>query len=136
MSQAFNKVYSFVANLANGAFNLGSDTIEAALTNTTPTTASNKLSDITEISYTNCSARTFTLTSSTQSSGLYSLILQSLVLTASGTVGPFRYVVVYDASDSNKNIIGWFDYGQAVTMASGDTFTITPDQTNGLLQMT
>ncbi len=132
MSVALTKVNKFSLNLGNKVFNLGSDTIKVALTNTIPTVSTaNQLSDITEISYTNLSARTVTTTSFTQTSGTAKLILADLVLTASGAVGPFQYVVLYDDTASNKELIGFYDYGSAYTMASGDTFTIDFDASAG-----
>ena len=133
---SYNKFNVFVADVANKVHNLGSDQLTVALTNSSPVSTNAVLTDITEISYTNCSSRNITTTSSTQTSGTYSLILGVLKLTASGTVGPFRYVVVYNSTASGKNLIGWYDNGSAVTLASTDTFTINFDQSNGLLQIT
>ncbi len=130
------KFYKFVLNLAQKVFNLGSDTLKVALTNTAPTASTNnQLSDITEISYTNCSARGLTISSSAQSGGTYKLTIADLVLTASGTVGPFRYVVVYDDTATNDEVIAYYDYGSAVTLNNGDTFTCDFDATNGFIQV-
>ena len=132
----FTKIDKFVLNLGNKVFNLGSDTLKIALTNTIPTVSTaNQLSNITEISYTNLSARTITTTSFTQTSGTAKLILADLVLTASGAVGPFQYVVLYDDTATNKELIGFYDYGSALTMANGDTFTIDFDGSNGVLTL-
>ena len=133
---SFNKINSFVAAISNKVHNLGSDTLQVALTNSAPSAGNTQLSNITEISYTNCSSRVITTTSSTQTSGLYSLILAALTLTASGTVGPFRYAVIYNNSATNKELIGWYDYGSAVTLNNGDTFKVSFDLVNGLLQLT
>lgn len=121
---AFNKFNSFVEAIAEGVHNFSTATLKVALTNTTPTSANSQLSNITEISYTNLSSRTITTTSSSQSSGTYSLVLADLTLTATGSVGPFQYVVIYNDSATNDELIGWYDYGQAITMANGETFTI------------
>lgn len=130
----FTKLNKFPLNLGNKVFNLGSDTIKVALTNTIPTVSTaNQLSDITEISYTNLSSRTVTTTSFTQTSGTAKLILADLVLTASGAVGPFQYVVLYDDTATNKELIGFYDYGSALTLANGDTFTIDFDGSAGVL---
>ncbi len=130
----FTKVDKFVLNLGSKVFNLASDTLKVALTNTIPVVATaNQLSNITEISYTNCSARTVTTTSFTQTSGTAKLVLADLVLTASGAVGPFQYVVLYDDTASNDELIGFYDYGSALTLDNGDSFTIDFDASAGAL---
>lgn len=106
------------------------------MTNTLPVNTNSILTDITEISYTNCSSRDITTSSSAQSAGTYKLVLTDLVLTASGTVGPFRYVVIYNNTASNDELICWFDYGSSITLATGEQFTLDFDGTNGLFTLT
>jgi len=123
----FTKVLSFPEAVAEKVHNLGSDQIKIALTNTTPNTAWTKLSDLTEISYTNLSGANplnVTTTSSSSSGGTYTLVLEDLVLTATGAVGPFRYVYVYNDTASNKELIGYVDYGSEVSLTDTQTFTI------------
>lgn len=123
----FNKFNAFVENLAEKVHNLGSDSLRVALTNSAPVATNSVLADITEISYTNCSSRAVSITSSSQTSGTYTLVLQDLVLTASGgSVGPFRYVVLYNDTPTSPAdpLIGWVDYGSSITLASGETLTI------------
>jgi len=135
---AFNKFQSFVEALAEKKHNLGADTITVALTAAAnaPVNTNTVLADLTQISYTNCSARAITTTSSAQTSGTYKLVLQDLTLTASGgSVGPFRYVVLYNDTATNDELIGWYDYGSEVTLASGESFLIDFDATNGVLTL-
>jgi hypothetical protein len=121
----FNKFNAWSENMVEAA-NLGSDSFVVALTNTAPTAANSILSDITQISYTNLSARTLTTASSTQSAGTYSLTFNDLTLTASGAVATFRYVVIYDDTVASpvKPLVGWLDYGSAITMANAETLLI------------
>jgi len=129
----YTKFQPFIEAVMEKKHNLGSDTLKVALTNTAPSAANAILTDITEISYTNCSARAITTSSSAQTSGTYKLVLTDLVLTASGgTVGPFRYVVVYNDTATNDDLIGYYDYGSSITLNDGETFTIDFDGTNGL----
>ncbi len=130
---SFAKFNSFVEALAEKTHNLGSDTLKVALTNSAPVASNTVLANITEISYTNCSSRTISTSASSQTSGTYKLVLTDLVLTASGTVGPFRYVVIYNDTATNDELIGYYDYGSAITLASTDTFTIDFDGSAGVL---
>lgn len=132
---AFNKFNSFVEALAEKIHNLGSDQLVVALTNTAPTAADDQLADITQISYTNLSSRNVTTSSSAQTSGTYKLVLADLVLTASGAVGPFRYVVLYNDTAAGDELIGWYDYGSSISLVASDTFTIDFDGSGGALTL-
>lgn len=136
----FNKFNSFVEDLAEKVHNLGSDQLVVALTAAAnaPVASNTVLANLTQVSYTNCSTRNITTSSSSQTSGTYKLVLTDLVLTASGgTVGPFRYVVIYNDTPTSPAdpLIGWYDYGSDITLANGETLTIDFDGTNGLLQL-
>lgn len=131
---SYVKFQPFVENLAEKVHNLGSDQLKIALTNTAPNATDATLSQITEITYTNCSTRNVTTTASSQSSGTYKLVCDDLVLTASGgTVGAFRYVVLYNDTSASDSLIAYFDYGSSITLADGETFTINFDGTGGVL---
>jgi hypothetical protein len=131
----FTKINSFVEDLAEKVHNLGSDQLKVALTNTAHTSTWGQLSDLTEIDYTNLSSRDITTTSSAQTSGTYKLVLQDLVLTASGAVGPFRYIYIYNDTSTNDKLIGYYDYGSSISLANTDTFTIDFDASNGALTL-
>jgi hypothetical protein len=142
---AFNKLNGFVENLAEKVFNLGSDTLTVALSNTAPgsegtpptgATSTAKLANVTQVSYTNLSSRVLTISSSAQAAGVYSLIIADLVLTASGAVAAFRYIYIYDDTATNDELIGYYDYGSALTLNNGETLTLDFDGTNGVLQIT
>lgn len=136
ITSAFYKFQPFVEAAMEGVHNLGSNQLKVALTDTAPTAANSILTDISEISYTNCSTRNVTTTASSQTSGTYKLVCADLVLTASGTVGPFRYVVLYNDTAASKNLIAWYDYASSLTMGNGDTFTINFDNVGGVLTVT
>jgi len=130
----FNKFNSYVEALAEGTHNLGSDTLTIALTNTAPVAGNTVLANITEIAYTNVSSRVLTSVTSAQTSGTYTLDAADLVLTASGTVPTFRYVVLYNDTATSDELIGYYDYGSAVDLLNGETFTITFDA-SGILTL-
>ncbi len=128
----FNKFNSFVEALAEKVHNLGSDTLTVALSNTLPVNTNTQLSNITQISYTNIqngttTGRNLAGVTSAQITGTYKLDANDLVLTATGTVPTFRYVVLYNDTATNNELIGWYDYGATVDLLNGETFTITWD---------
>jgi hypothetical protein len=133
---AFNKFLSFTKAFAEKVHNLGSDQLVVALCNAAnaPVNTNTQLSNLTTIAYTNLSTRNITTTSSTTSGGTYKLTLTDLVLTASGgSVAPFRYVVIYNDTATNDELIGWYDYTSDLTLASGETLTINFDDAAGVL---
>jgi hypothetical protein len=130
----FNKFDCFVENVAEKVHNLGSDQLTLALTNTAPVAGNTVLANITEVSYTNLSTRNLTTSASSQTSGLYKLVVADTTLTSTGgSTGPFRYVVVYNSTAAGGPLIGWYDYASALTLNSGESLTVDFDQVNGLL---
>ena len=132
----FNKIDSFVEAMAEKTHNLGSDTLTIALTAAAnaPVATNTVLANLTQISYTNLSARAITTTSSAQTSGTYKLILADLTLTASGgAVATFRYVAIYNDTATSDELVGWYDYGADVTLADTETFTIDFDDAGGAM---
>jgi hypothetical protein len=132
---SFNKYQKGVEALMEG-INAGSDAWKVALTNRAPVVASDAtLTDASEISAGNgytAGGNAATTTSSTQTGGTYKLILASpTAWTATGgSLGPFRYAVLYDST--TNNLIGYWDYGSSVTLATGESFTVSLDGTNGV----
>lgn len=126
-TSSFTFFHSFKEKIPEKVFNLGSDSLVLALSNTGPTASSNSvLADITQISYTNCSSRAVTITSSSQSGGTYTLDLADLTLTASGgSVAAFRYLVLYDDTAASDDLIGYWDYGSSLTLADGESLAIS-----------
>ena len=130
----YNKINDWAENEGEVA-DLDGDTFVVALSNTAPASETNPpttdtkgvLANVTQIAYTNCSARTLTLASSSQASGTYTIDFNDLTLTASGgSVGPFRYVYIYDDTPTAPAdpLVCYFDYGSSITLASGETLLI------------
>ena len=131
----FAKIDSFVENLAEKAIDLSGAALTIALTNTAHEAAWDELADLTEVAYTNCSTRVLTVASSAQTSGTYKLTITDLVLTASGAVGPFRYIYIYDDDSTGDKLIGYYDYGSAITLKDTDTFTVNFSAAAGALTL-
>jgi hypothetical protein len=124
----FVKFEVFSENLAEKVHDLNADTLKILLTNTAPNAATNAVkADITEISagngYTAGGADTQNATS--RSGGTTSVTGVDVTWTASGgSIGPFRYVVLYNDTPTSPAdpLIGYWDYGSAVTLAAGESF--------------
>ena len=131
----FNKFESFAEAVMEGIHDLGADTLKVMLSNTAPNATFTDTSDVTEITPENgyeLGGSTVTVTDSSETGGTYSLIANDLVFTAaSGTIGPFQYVILYNDDAPSDELIGWWDYGSSVTLQSGETFTVDLDQTGG-----
>lgn len=137
---SFQKFNAFVEARAEKVHNLGSDTLKVLLTLTAPVAGNAVKADLTEISAGNgysAGGATVTITTSAQSSGLYKLIGNDVVFTASGgAFNNFRYAVIYNDTASSDELIGFWDYGATITLNAGETFTVDLDQTNGILNDT
>lgn len=120
----FTQFQPLKANVMNGKHNLAANQLAIALTSVIPTVGMVALSELTQIAYTNLSSRNVTAVSSTQTAGAYSLVLTDLTLTASGAVAPFQYVVLYNTVATGYELIGWYAYASAITMAAAETFLI------------
>ncbi len=136
---AFNKFNSFVEAVAEKVHNLGSDTLKVLLTNTAPVATNTVKANLTEISAGNgytAGGTAAAISSSAQTSGTYKLVLADVVFTAAGgSIGPFRYAVLYNDTATNDELIGWYDYGSAITLADTETLTVDFDATNGVLTL-
>lgn len=109
------------------------------LTNSAPLAANAVKADLTEISAGNgytAGGTAASITSSAQTSGTYKLVLGDVVFTAAGgTIGPFRYAVLYNDTAPNDELIAFWDYGSAITLNSGETFTVDFDASAGVLTL-
>ena len=128
---SFVKYQNFVEDLGNKVHDLvgTNDTLKIALTNTAPNAATHAvLADITEIGAGNgyTAGGTDTQNDGTESGGTLTVTGVDVVFTASGAVGPFRYAVLYNDTPVSPAdpLIGYWDYGSSVTLASGETFTV------------
>lgn len=134
----FNVVNSFLEAMPNKAHGLNVDTLKILLTNVAPTYATTQKSDITEIAggtgYTT-GGLTCTVTESAQSGGLYKLIIEDLLIVATGVLGPFRYAVLFNDSSTGDKVIGWADYGESITLENTNSFRINISEVDGIMQM-
>lgn len=131
----FNKYTCFKTDVGLEVHQLNTDTIKAALTNTAPdaghtvfNTATNHPPPAAANGYTAGGHDVQNAFSAGKLTGV------DIVITATaGGIGPFQYVVLYNDDSATDALIGWYDYGSAITLAVGETFTIDFDGTNGIL---
>jgi hypothetical protein len=136
---SFVKYNAFIDELAKAGHNLATAVFKAALTNTAPTAASDTVWNTTvapppaaAAGYT-AGGNTLTTSSAATTAGTFKLVLADTVFTAAaGSIGPFRYVIIYNSSATNK-LVGYYDNAASVTLADTDTFTTDLDQANGVL---
>jgi len=126
---AFNKFESFVDELCSAGHNLdGTDTLEVYLSNAAPSASADSVkADLAEITAENgYSGPQDTLNTGSETAGVFTVAGTDVVISATGAVGPFQYVVLQNTTPTTPAdpLIGWWDYGSAVTLASGETFTI------------
>jgi hypothetical protein len=140
----FNKFNLFVQALVRKQHNFNSDLIRFALTNTTPVATNSVLADITQIAgsggYTAGGAPSPTglASSSANASGPPAVETVSVAAspaiswTATGGGMTFQWVVAYNDTATNDNLVGFWNYGSALTLsgANGDTFTVTGPATS------
>lgn len=135
----FNKFQSFTKACAEKVHNLASDTLKVILTNSAPVNTNTVKANLTDISAGNgytAGGSQSSQVSSSQSSGTYKLVLSDVTFTASGgSIGPFRYAVLYNDTALNDELIGWWDYGSSTTLASGESLLVDMDGTAGVLTL-
>jgi hypothetical protein len=136
----FNKFRSFVEAVGRKVHNLNADVLKVLLTNTVPVNTNAVKADLTEIAAGSGYAAGGTASAGnaySQTAGVGKLTSGDVVFTAAGgTIGPFRYAVLYNDTATNDELIGWWDYGSSITLNDTETFTVDFDGTNGILTLT
>ena len=51
-----------------------------------------------------------------------------------GSIGPFRYPVVYSDTSTGDKLVGFLDYTTSITITNGNSFTVDVNATNGVIQ--
>ncbi|GKQ52869.1 hypothetical protein [Bradyrhizobium sp. Ce-3] len=141
---AFNKFNCFVQDVANKQHDMKTGTADiykVYLTNAVPVASNTVFGSPAEIAAVNgyaaggvsIGAVTGGLTGGTFK---FSGAADPSWTAVGGNIGPFQYAVLYNSSNASKPLIGWWDYGAALTLTNGNTFTVDLDQTNGILTVT
>ncbi len=126
---SFNKFDIFSEDLAEKVHDLNADTLRVYLSNAAPSASGDAVkTDLAEISTGNGYSGAVDVQNATsRTGGTTSVTGVDVTVTASGgTVGPFQYVPLYNDTPSSPAdpLIGWWDYGSAVTLNDGESFTV------------
>jgi hypothetical protein len=128
----FNKFQNFVEDLGKGVHQLhaAGHTLKVYLSNATPSVSLDAVkADLAEISAGNgySAGGHDTQNDYTESGGTGTCTGVDIVITASGgSIGPFQYAVLYNDTPSSPAdpLIGWWDYGSALTLLDGESVTV------------
>jgi hypothetical protein len=135
----YNKFNTAIGGLSK-AVNVATDTWKFVLATALAATDTTITAEVANGNGYTTGGNATSVTSSTVSGatpGVMTLILTAPALwTASGAGFSFRYVILYNSTNSLP--VGYWDYGSTVTMsgANGDTFQFTPDAVNGVFSET
>ncbi len=124
-----NKFNVFVTDVWNAAHNFGSHVFKWMLSNSAPVATNTVKANITEISAGNGYSAGGAASTITQGnvSGLLTISgTQVVFLAAGGPIGPFRYLVFYNDTQTSpaKPLVSWVDYGSALTLNDTDSLTV------------
>jgi hypothetical protein len=137
----YNKFQDYVEQLNKAVHNWSSHTFKAAFSNTSPVATNTVLADITQIAtangYTGGAGGGVLLDSVTltETTGTAKVTIADEVFTAAGgSVGPLRYVVLYNDSATSPAdaLVAWYDYGSSITLLDTETLTIDFDAAAGV----
>ncbi len=140
----FNKFYCFVQDVANALHDMKTGTThiyKVYLTNVAPVvtnTVYNTPADLAAGNGYAAGGNSIGTITGAQTTGTFKFVgaTDPSWTAAGGSIGPFQYAVLYNSTSSTKPLIGWWDYGTAITLTNGNSFTIDLDQTNGILTIT
>lgn len=126
---SFVKFQKFARDLGLGVHNLDTGALKIYLSNATPNVSTHTVkADIAEITNEHGYTAPIDVAAAySESSGTGTLTATDQTVTAAGgTVGPFRYVILYNDTPTSPAdpLIGYWDYGSSITLADGETFTV------------
>ena len=125
---AFNKFECFVGDVGLKLHDLNTDLCKVFLTNSAPSVSLDTVfTDLTDLTTANgyTAGGSDSTNTYSEATGTGTMVGVDIVWTASGgSIGPFQYAVLYNDTATGKNLIGWWDYGSAVTVLTTETFTV------------
>jgi len=128
---SYNKFNQFVTDLAKKVHNLDADTLKVYLTDNAPSATL----DLTKADLAGIAEGAGfgydpadTNNAVTSAAGVATVTATNVTwtCTSDGTIGPFRYVVLYNDTPTSPAdpLIAWWDYGLSITLNPGESFTV------------
>lgn len=135
--QTMNPFNCLTSDLLLGKHIVGTSVFKLMLTDVAPVATNTIAANITEIAAGNgySAGGVVTTLTKTSSGSTTKLFASNETVTATGAIGPFRYVVLVNTTFSGNPLVGWVDTTVETTMADLDTFEVEFDQTNGVFQL-
>jgi hypothetical protein len=135
----FNQFDVFVRDLAMAKHNLSTHAFKTRLTNAAPSATMDKIACITTIATGNGYSTDIALAIATAalSGSTFELAFTDTTVEAStaGAIASWRYAVLYNSNDSTGHLIGWWDYGTAITLAAEEKVVLDFDSTNNTIKI-
>lgn len=138
MAATYNKFDAFTLDVLTSKHNFETNTFKVLLSNVAPIAANSVKTDVTEIAAGNgySAGGNVTTITETTTSGTAKIAGSQVIFTASGgSIGPFRYAVLYNDTSPTKPLVAWWDYGSPVALLNTETITVTFDAAGGIFQM-
>jgi hypothetical protein len=123
----YNGFQDFTEQLVKGTHNFSSNVFKVYLSNDTPSASADAVkADLGEITGGNgyTSGGETTTTSVSETGGTATVTGTQVSWTATGTMATFRYVVLYNDTSASDNLVAWWDYGSAISLTTGESFTV------------
>ena len=130
---SFNKFNCFVQNVAHALHDMQTGTAQVYkvyLTNTAPSasnTVYNTPADLSTANGYTAGGVSIGTIAGAQTSGTFSFAggTNPAWTASGGSIGPFEFAILYNSTSSTQPLIGWWDYGGAITLTNGNTFTVS-----------
>ena len=126
---SYNKFEEFVGELGKGTHQLhaAGHTLKCYLTNNAPSASADAVkANLVGITEENGYAAEDAQNDYAEADGVGTLTCVDIVITATGDLEEFQYIVLYNdtPSDPADPLIAWWDYGSELTLQDGDSFTV------------
>lgn len=125
---SYFKFNQFIEDLGLGVHNLDTGALKIYLSDAAPSATLDAVkADLAEITNQNGYTAPIDVASTySETSGTGNLAGTDAVVNATGTVGPFRYPILFNDTPTSPAdpLIGAWDYGGEVTLANGESFTV------------